>query len=232
MKTTLLNTIFFLALVSFACTASTENLNGSHKLKATTKTWEEQVAYNPNFIETKAKSKTETTITQAPAPAPAQAPATSTTKSIQLPIGYDFYSAKVNGCNQNNCFPLNGACLETNLCKCARGHANYPPDTPQNCSYIQKKQLTAFLLEFFLNFGVGHFYRGVWWLGLIKILLILVLPIVLCVTFKSCEVLKPSAMIAFLILIPLLMFIWWLVDAILFGINSYKDVNGVPLESW
>ena len=95
MKTTLLNTIFFLALVSFACTASTENLNGSHKLKTTTETLKEQVAYNTNFIETNAKSKTESTITQAPA----QAPATTVSKKLSKPPKYDFYSGQVNNCN-------------------------------------------------------------------------------------------------------------------------------------
>jgi hypothetical protein len=27
-------------------------------------------------------------------------------------------------------------------------------------------------------------------------------------------------------------FIWWLVDAILFGLNKYRDFNGVPLKHW
>ena len=27
-------------------------------------------------------------------------------------------------------------------------------------------------------------------------------------------------------------FIWWLVDAIMFGTNKYRDFNGVPLQHW
>jgi len=226
MTAALLNIIFFLALVSFACTASTGNLNGSHKLKTTTETWKEQVAYTPNFIETKAKSKTETTITQAPAPAQA----TSTTNSSTKTIAYDFYSGKVNNCNVQNCFPDNGVCIETNLCKCMKGYANYPEDTPKKCSYIQKKQLVAFLLEFFLPFGVGHFYGGIWWLGLIKLLLLVVSPIVLCITYCCAKNIVLWYILS--IAIPLLDFVWWLVDAILFGINYYKDSNGVPLQAW
>ena len=94
----------------------------------------------------------------------------------------NYFQASVIGCNVNNCSPLNGVCVSPTICKCQKGKANFNPTglNPTSCSYDQKKQLTGFLLEFFLDMGAGHFYRGLWWLGLIKLCVVLIFPILFC----------------------------------------------------
>ncbi len=143
----------------------------------------------------------------------------------------DYFNAKVVGCNKENCFPTQGACVSTTNCRCMRGYANVPKVSPRACSYVQKKQLTAFLLEFFLASGIGHFYRGLWWFGLIKLLISLVLPILFCSLACCIDCIKTGSFIMNIIF-PIVIGIWWLVDIILFGINFYHDGNGIPLEKW
>ena len=91
------------------------------------------------------------------------------------------YANKIK-CTMAACQPPN-FCIDNSTCKCGEGFANFFP-TPlpdggaffnvQNfnqtqresninapyCSYRQKNQFMAFLLEFLFPFGVGHFYAG------------------------------------------------------------------------
>src|SRR5438477_10846083 len=46
-------------------------------------------------------------------------------------------------------------------CVCDDGYATHLPTTNVGCNYKRKKQLAAFLLQFFLGeFGAGHWYSG------------------------------------------------------------------------
>lgn len=130
------------------------------------------------------------------------------------------------------CPAVYGSCRSSTLCICKDYYANVPElQTDGNCSYRMKKQLVAFLLEFFLNLGAGHFYRGVWYYGLIKLLIAFVAPCVICI-LACCFKKFASCATCLNILLPITLCIWWLVDVILFGINYYKDVNYIPLENW
>ncbi len=209
MKTLYSNLLFLVLLLILGLTYNS-NLSKNTKLKS------DKLA-KENFVEV--KSQTNAKLKQA------------TKTSAKKTPAIEYFNAKVDGCNNRNCFPTQGACTSTTTCHCMRGMANVPKISKQACSYYQKKQITAFLLEFFLASGIGHFYRGVWWLGLIKILVGLVIPILLCSLMCCVDCLKAGCVIMSIIF-PLLIGIWWLVDIILFGINFYHDGNGVPLESW
>lgn len=90
----------------------------------------------------------------------------------------------------------------------------YPPHAPQPLwppappyapaaprVYSDKQRSTAFLLSYFLGFlGADRFYLGQWGLAIGKLL-----------TFGGCG-------------------LWWLIDLVLFALDSAKDRDGLPLR--
>lgn len=117
----------------------------------------------------------------------------------------------------------------TGECRCDRGYTN-----PQ-CNYEQKSQLTAFLTQLFVGYlGVADFIVGRIGIGVGKLILsmfgscgIAILICVLSVCFDKRFAAKLGSLIA--ILVALGVFVWWLTDTILFGMNKIPDGNGVVL---
>ena len=78
-------------------------------------------------------------------------------------------------------------------CKCNMGYTSYDIDVLKldnniRCCYQQKGQLTAFLLEMFIGFGVGHFYMGSCKFALIKLIVQIFLCFLFwCVTYFACN---------------------------------------------
>jgi len=78
-------------------------------------------------------------------------------------------------CNTNsNC--VNGKCI------CKRGYASHVYEIFQ-CCYVQKYQFTAFFLELFISFGIGHLYIGSNIIGSIKLVIFSLFCIVICFIF-------------------------------------------------
>ena len=79
-------------------------------------------------------------------------------------------------------------------CECNMGYTSYDitvlkSDNNILCCYQQKGQLTAFLLELFIGFGVGHFYIGNFSLGIIKLFVQIFLCFLFwCVTYFACNI--------------------------------------------
>lgn len=127
-------------------------------------------------------------------------------------------------------------------CICDKGYTDDPKLPSIKCCYKKKSQFAAFLLETILGFGVGHFFIENYTLGVIK-LCFQVTACCSCCLIGFCFCYKsnkhneePSNKqiflnIAFLSGILIYM-IWQTVDLVLFGINFYKDGNGVELETW
>ena len=69
----------------------------------------------------------------------------------------------------NNVLISNYTSVNAIECKCIKGYTNLNEDAEVKCCYKQKKQLTAFILEMIFSLGVGHFYRGHTFFGLLKI---------------------------------------------------------------
>ena len=67
-------------------------------------------------------------------------------------------SVSVSGitCSSSNC---KGTCFNNTVCQCDSEHTSNT-DTTVFCDVPRKRQQTAFLLEFFLPFGIGHLYLG------------------------------------------------------------------------
>ena len=78
-------------------------------------------------------------------------------------------------------------------CECNMGYSSYDitvlkSDNNILCCYEQRGQLTAFLLELFIGFGVGHFYIGNYYFAIIKLVVQIFLCFVFwCVTYFACN---------------------------------------------
>ena len=130
-------------------------------------------------------------------------------------------------------------------CSCEDGY--YPNEFVEGlkyCSIEQKKQLTAFLLELFVGFGAGHFYRHEYLMASLKLVaffigiyLICLFPLTAkCVTDccdSDCCVIIISI---FFYLYALGLAFWYIWDLVYFGKNKYKDYSHgdhkVPLKPW
>lgn len=149
-------------------------------------------------------------------------------------------------CTSNNC-PVPNACYDASTCRCADGYANYfePGDNTANtgpyCTYIRKKQLTAFLLQFFIFCGAGQFYVGNIQFAVPQLIISLAPCVISCIQlcagirFKSDGDSRPCCHLVVVIINCIFACAfcgWWLADAIIFGMNKYTDGNGVPLEPW
>ena len=80
------------------------------------------------------------------------------------------------------------------ICQCYMGYSSYDIEVQHingrylYCCYKKKSQLTAFYLELFIGFGIGHFYIGNIYFGLIKFFLqIFFCLIFCCVLYHSCK---------------------------------------------
>ena len=133
-------------------------------------------------------------------------------------------------------------------CTCESGY--YPSNNTNNkpgiklCSIEQKKQLTAFLLELFVGFGAGHFYRHHYLMASLKLVaffigiyLICLFPLTAkCVTDccdNDCCVIIVSI---FFYIYALGLAFWYIWDLVYFGKNNYDDFShgddGIPLKPW
>jgi TM2 domain-containing membrane protein YozV len=152
-----------------------------------------------------------------------------------------FNSAPKIACTSTNCPLPYGTCQENNSsCRCMPEYANFTPEGVKDanyCNYPRKKQLVAFLLEFFFTFGIGHFYAGRVGFGVAK-LIVLLLPVIGYILMCASVVAKDTGNCLGLVAVIITYgfccagSIWQLVDIILFGINNYKDGYGVPLLHW
>jgi len=152
----------------------------------------------------------------------------------------DIYRGRAlpEGCNTTVCQAPN-YCQES-VCLCDDKYANYPfiGYRGQYCTYKRKRQVVAFLWELFTNVGVGHYYihqvvRGVFkTIMMVTPLTIFILGKLKLLKWKFNEGTTGIVMCSILSATGAGAFIWWLVDAILFGLNKYRDFNGVPLKHW
>ena len=126
---------------------------------------------------------------------------------------------------------------EGKFCKCFSGYMDDPKESNYKCTYKQKTQLKAFLLELFLCYGAGHFYIHHYKLAIPKLVVFVFLYclfIALRIITKAKEenkfanlIICISAGISFVG-----MLIWQIVDLVNFGRNKYEDGNKMPLLRW
>ena len=147
----------------------------------------------------------------------------------------DYYEIKI--CSEETC-PYPSLCISETICKCKEGfyNLNFDNNYSNKCKYKMKSRNLSFWIEIITNIGIGHIIIGNYKIGICKLFY---LTSTLCFFYYSCMSEKNSlkylnddyhlgiCIINFLLCLGV--FIWWLVDSILFGINKYKDGNGFEL---
>ena len=119
----------------------------------------------------------------------------------------------------------------TFICNCYLGQNEV------NCNYKQKSQLKAFLLEFFLCYGAGHFYIHNYKRAIPKLIVFAFfycLFIALRIITKAKEENKKANLIisisAGVSLVG--MITWQIIDLVGFGKNQFDDENSIGLKDW
>ena len=182
------------------------------------------------------------------------------TNSSKNKLSQKFYSSdtliedKTEGINcnstedketSNRCFLKNMDCDENlHNCKCKEGYVNYKQANQifLYCYFEQKKQLTAFLLELFLGFGAGHFYRKAYLMACLKIA---ALAAAVCVMLSFSSIAKTlsnshSDCAVFIVSIIYYAYslgigFWYVFDLIYFAKNKYQDysnIHPIDLKHW
>ena len=138
-------------------------------------------------------------------------------------------------CNKYTCPNNRGTCNELNECICKKGFDTVDDLSKGDfyCNYRRKSKLIAFLLEFVLGYGSGHFYMGNILLATIKMIYTSITCLLFC-QHNSLKKITEYKRIA----VPLERFavlgwiIWQIVDGILIFFGFYNDGNGHELKGW
>ena len=148
--------------------------------------------------------------------------------------------------NAKRCNFAHMNCGENNYtCKCKEGYAS-PTVFDVNmtyCSLEQKNQLTAFLLELFVGFGAGHFYRKAYLFASLKLAAFVFGIYVICLfplTAKCVTDCCDSDILVVLVSIIFYLYalglaFWYIWDLVYFGKNKYEDYTydpHIPLKHW
>jgi hypothetical protein len=126
-------------------------------------------------------------------------------------------------CNKYIC--KEGECTD-GVCVCNYGYTTLKhSNSYMQCDYKRKERIVAVLLEFFFPIGIGHFYVGNYFLGILKLSLFIVILISIstgiCFSYYS----KNSVLAPFFVLcLSILLFIiWYLIDLVKFTFGLYLD---------
>ena len=168
---------------------------------------------------------------------------TQTTPIVTSEIDTRFGKCVIRNCWNTICAASPQGDCKNYSCMCNEGFYTFPASSMARCCYEQKSQLTTFILEIIIGFGLGHFYALNYSMGMTK----LVIYSVICFLFYSTLVYRHlknekigeenSIILKFTnILSVLLCFctytIWQCIDILLIGTNYYVDGNGAPLKRW
>ncbi len=153
-----------------------------------------------------------------------------------------FYSKTDITCTQTNC-PSPNYCISASVCECALGRANVESLATDNtvyCQYKQKKQMTAFLLSFFIFFGAGEFYIERNDMAIPQLFFTMIPFVILCLTIciscqKDADGRRPMVAKILMVLFGLFtlgVIAWYFVEVGGFAANMRLDGNEVPLQEW
>ena len=149
----------------------------------------------------------------------------------------DYY--EVTECSSQNClYP--SICISNTICKCKKGFYNTNTEKNDNfqnkCNYKMNSSYSPFWVEIITNLGIGHMIIGNYFLGVLKLFYIIFTLgffYYVCMSDANSKKYIGDCFHLFLSILNLIfclgLFAWWIIDAIFFGINKYKDNNGVEL---
>lgn len=149
------------------------------------------------------------------------------------------YKCPDNKTNPFYCDPFEESSNDRKNCQCDKKFANIAGNSTL-CVYERKRQLTAFLLELFVGFGAGHFYRANYLEASLKLVAFLFGIYIICLfplTAKcvadccDCDCLVVLISLFWFLISAGLAF-WFIFDLVWFGKNKYLDKNGFCLMEW
>ena len=137
-------------------------------------------------------------------------------------------------CTKDTCDFSHMNCTEDNAeyCICNEDYATIKSNSLR-CSIERKKQLTAFLLELFVGFGAGHFYRHHYLMASLKLVAFVFGIYVICLfplTAKCVTDCCDSDCLVVLVSIIFYLYAaglatWYIFDLVYFGKNKWKDCS-------
>jgi len=160
----------------------------------------------------------------------------------------NFGSVTNINCSRNNCKFPNKCSLDNNECICfylfAEFDNNKKDDRKKNgnlnnkiyCNYKRKIQNVYFILEFLVNFGLGHIYAHNYLIGICKGLFVSICLLLMSLNYISIKCFKNDLygnkskyIIGILIVIITSI---WILDSLSISLGFYTDGNGIPLVNW
>ena len=145
----------------------------------------------------------------------------------------DYY--QVENCSADSC-PYPSLCESNTICKCKKGYFDLNNNNTERCNYKMYSNKNSFWVEITTNIGIGHFLIGKKFKGFLKLfymLFTLWFFYYACMSDKHSKKNLVDTYHYILNFINLFLccgvLIWWLIDAIYFGLNKYKDSNGIDL---
>ena len=138
-------------------------------------------------------------------------------------------------CNKYTCPKSRGVCNENNECVCVKGYDTIDDLSRGDfyCNYKKRSKLMAFLLEFVLGFGSGHFYTGHTTLATIKMIYTCLTCLMFC---QYHSIRKITELKSFAVPLERILLVGWaawqILDGLLIAFGFFKDGNGYKLRSW
>ena len=140
----------------------------------------------------------------------------------------------ITNCTKETCEFANMNCTEDNAeyCKCKDEYASIKTET-KKCTIQRKKQLTAFLLELFVGFGAGHFYRHHYLMASLKLVAFVFGIYVICLFPLTAKCVTDCCDSDCLVVMVSILFYlyaaglasWYILDLVYFGKNKWKDCS-------
>ena len=140
----------------------------------------------------------------------------------------------IKNCTEETCNFDHMNCTKDNpyYCKCKDEYASLKSDK-KKCSTVRKKQLTAFLLELFVGFGAGHFYRHQYLMASLKLVAFVFGIYVICLFPLTAKCVTDCCDSDCLVVMVSILFYlyaaglatWYILDLVYFGKNKWKDCS-------
>lgn len=149
-------------------------------------------------------------------------------------------TVKTESCNIVNCAYPYGNCSDNNTCICYPGYVDVSElfhirrlnhISRGYCSYSQKYQIVAFLLEFMFPFGFGHLYLNRVMIGLLKMMFAFVAFSIYNNMLNDNYWKHSFQAYAGLFIISLFLVLHFY-DITMLGLNKFTDGNGIPVKQF
>ena len=141
---------------------------------------------------------------------------------------------EIINCTKVACEFANMNCTKDNAeyCKCKDEYASIKSES-KKCTIKRKKQLTAFLLELFVGFGAGHFYRHQYLMASLKLVAFIFGIYIICLFPLTAKCVTDCCDSDCLVVMVSILFYlyaaglatWYIFDLVYFGKNKWKDCS-------